>query len=166
MHQVEAKAQLVVRTGQATLSHDNTCDSGDEAEWLDAAAAGKPDLPPARTGDQGLRISEINGRVITSYYPGEEQTGDYSSSSSQQEGENASRTGKERHQQSVPCVQTVGGPSTRSVELQGLTGDSDVLPVPRFINAEGESNLLLCIATTLTISYRMLARITFSSNST
>ncbi len=30
--------------------------------------------------------------------------------------------------------------SARKMELEGISGDSEVLPVPRFLNAEGETS--------------------------
>ena len=39
-----------------------------------------------------------------------------------------------------------GTSSMRSKELEGLSSDSDVLPVPKFVNAEGESSSMTSIA--------------------
>ena len=86
VHQKDARAQLVVK---ATYSSPNesSADSGDESEWLDAAATGSV------AGDESAATSGDSKRSA---------------------------------QQSV-----------RSMEMQGLSSDSDVLPVPRFVNAEG-----------------------------
>ena len=71
--------------------------SGDEAEWLDAAAQGMPDQDGTRTGSD--KASQANGR------------------------------------------------SVRAKELEGLSGDSDVLLVPKLETADGEptSPLLGCL---------------------
>ena len=72
--------------------------SGDEAEWLDAAAQGMPDQAGARTNSKAA--SHVNGS------------------------------------------------SVRAKELEGLTGDSDVLMVPKLETADGEptsSPLLGCV---------------------
>ena len=83
VHQVDAKAQLLVRSlpaaGGSSSNEDVAEESGDEAEWLDAAASGQ--------------ITEEDSAAAQ--------------------------------------------PSGRSAELQGLSGESDVLPVPRFVAAEG-----------------------------
>ncbi len=87
MHQVDAKAQLLVRSLPAAGSSSSggaAEESGDEAEWLDAAASGQ------LTTEEGSTTAQPNGRAV---------------------------------------------------ELQGLSGDSDVLPVPRFVAAEGALHL-------------------------
>ena len=95
VHQVDAKAQLLVRmlpkqTGglaaaeQRAAADDNNEGSGDEAGWLDAAASGQ--LSGARQ---------------------------------------------------EASAQAGGRPSARAADLQGMTGDSDVLPAPRFVGASG-----------------------------
>lgn len=97
VHQVDAKAQLLVRAlpnqangSAAAERHAAAGDdkgSGDEAGWLDAAASGQ--LPGARQ----------------------------------------------------EAAQGSGQPSARAAEMQGLTGDSDVLPAPRFVGAAGMAAL-------------------------
>ena len=91
VHQVDAKAQLLVRMG-ASLSSSSLPeaaeDSGDEAEWLDAAAAGQ--LPGGAAASGGGADAPARARL-----------------------------------------------AARTAELQGLSGDSDVLAVPRFVDAEG-----------------------------
>lgn len=76
VHQKDAKAQLVVQTSHSEAA-GSAGDSGDEAEWLDAAADGSAAAGAADAPAEAER-------------------------------------------------------SARSVELQGLSADSDVLPVPRF----------------------------------
>lgn len=89
VHQRDAKAQLVVKTSEAA-SDESAAESGDESDWLDAAAAGAA----AAAGDEsGARLGE---------------------------------------------AQQSAAQRARRAEMEGLSGESEVLPVPRFINAEGE----------------------------
>ncbi|BDA46600.1 Tetratricopeptide repeat protein 27 [Coccomyxa sp. Obi] len=85
VHQRDAKAQLVVKTYEAP-SDESAAESGDESDWLDAAAAGA-----AAGGESGASDAQHSAAQ-----------------------------------------------SARKMELEGISGDSEVLPVPRFINAEGD----------------------------
>ncbi len=108
VHQKDARAQLVVKATYSSVTTDDSApddsaaDSGDEAEWLDAAAAG----------------SLVSG-------------------------EGGANSGK---------AQRSAQQNVRSVEMQGLSSDSDVLPVPRFVNAEGALAFWSCKLTVKTDS--------------
>lgn len=54
MHQKDAKAQLVVKTNEAA-SDESAAESGDESDWLDAAAAGA-----AVGNDPGARSCRVS----------------------------------------------------------------------------------------------------------
>jgi hypothetical protein len=127
VHQKEAKAQLVVRTSQATrLSADEASESGDEADWLDDAAAGRPQAGAQSGNGSGIAPGDNtrSGNASGMAAAGEWDRG--------RPGGGGGGGGKHREHSARDAQ-----PSARSVDLQGLSGDSDVLPVPRFVNAEG-----------------------------